>query len=552
MDWRAGTARLWCTPRRIFVTAFVLFFVTIATWSFATPFFASPDEPAHVSRAVALVHGQLIGHTIKSASNPLTIVRVPGLYVYGGAETSCFGFKPTVSASCSGPLRGTKRDISAQTYVGRYPPLYYAIVGLPSLASVSAGTLYAMRLMSALIGSMFLALAVMAIAVWSKSRFLLVAVLAATTPMTFFLASVVNPSGLEITSAVCLWSAGLVLVLEHADDPPKELIGVMVAGAVGLMLSRSLSPLWVVLILGLLAILGGKAVVFSIAKSRAALRSLFVLIPCGIFAVIWIVAAHALDLLPVGQRPSPNESHAHLVASIFGSTESWLQQMVGVFGWLDTVAPFVTNLAWYGVVGFILLLALSSGTRRQLLVLFLLVAIVIVVPVGISYNQAQRLGVIWQGRYIMPMAVGIPLLAVAIFERSGALAWLRPRLTTVCCVILTVGQLFAFGEALRRYTVGTTGPLNFLNGTWSPPGGTVFICLLEIVALVLLALMVRILVSNHRLWRATPPVAAEEADSDQPLEHSSETDGDLALVASTTDSDVVDEDPSGRQSEATD
>ena len=56
-------------PWRVFAVVLVLAFVNMAVWSLATPLFASPDEPAQVARAVALVHGQLIGKTVKNAGN---------------------------------------------------------------------------------------------------------------------------------------------------------------------------------------------------------------------------------------------------------------------------------------------------------------------------------------------------------------------------------------------------------------------------------------------------------------------------------------------------
>jgi hypothetical protein len=43
--------------------------------------------------------------------------------------------------------------------------------------------------------------------------------------MVLFLAGVVNPSGLEISSAIAVWMTGVVLVTEHLAGPPKGLVG---------------------------------------------------------------------------------------------------------------------------------------------------------------------------------------------------------------------------------------------------------------------------------------------------------------------------------------
>ena len=80
------------------------------------------------------------------------------------------------------------------------------------------------------------------------------------------------------------------------------------------------------------------------------------LAPLAVFAVLWIAIARSLDLLQVAAPPPPGETKAHLVASIFGDTAGG-QQMVGVFGWLDTPSPFATYLAWFAAIGLVLLLA---------------------------------------------------------------------------------------------------------------------------------------------------------------------------------------------------
>ena len=89
----------------------------------------------------------------------------------------------------------------ASSYQARYPPLYFAVVGLPSYFRGSSVDIYLMRLVSALLSAIFLALALTAAVVYSTNRAMVVGLVVAATPMVFFLAGVVNPSGLEISSA---------------------------------------------------------------------------------------------------------------------------------------------------------------------------------------------------------------------------------------------------------------------------------------------------------------------------------------------------------------
>ncbi len=483
------------SPGRFFAACLTVTFLNFAVWSIATPLFASPDEPAHVVHAAAAVRGELVGRSIKSASNPTTRVRVPAVFDAGYHYTHCFMGHSTVPASCAPALSTSTKVVDAQTYVGRYPPLYYLIVGSPSLFAVSKLGIYLMRLASALLNAVLLSLALLSVAVWSRSRLLLVGVMAAATPTVWFLGSVVNPSGFEICAAICLWSSGLVLVLEHADRPPPGLVAIVVAATVALLLARPLSTLWVAIISVLLMLLGGWRAVAGILRSRVMRWSIALLAACGLFAVAWIVWQHSLDLVPPGAPIQANETGLQLVATIFGGTGTWIRQLIGVFGWLDTRSPLVTYLVWFGVIGFVVGLALACAKARHVAVLILLGVAVLVIPVAIAYSQSHRLGIVWQGRDILPLAVGIPLLAVALLEQSEVVRPWRPRVAMILCVAIGLADVAAFLQALRRYTVGITGPLDFLDGAWHPPLGTLTVA---VGGCVFIALLMALVVSAVR------------------------------------------------------
>jgi hypothetical protein len=345
--------------------------------------------------------------------------------------------------------------------------------------------------MSDLLSAAFLALSVMSIVAWSKGRLMLIGLLAATTPMTFFLASVINPNGMEITSAICLWCSGIILVRDRSDDPPWGLVGVVVGSAVGLMLARGLSPLWVILIAVVLAILAGRHVAYRILIMKKTRWSLVVLVPSALFALAWIVSAHALNEQAAAKSLRPKQNIT-LVSHLFGLTGLWIQQMIGVFGWLDTLSPFITYLVWSAVLSVLVLLALICWRNgREAAALVLLLALVVLVPVLLTYMQAAQLGVIWQARYILPLAVGIPLLSAEIIEKSKVWRSVQSHLVVLLCALLGVGQVCAFGQTLIRYTTGlgkAGGSLgDLLHGSWQPPGGAGVLILVLVLATALLA-----------------------------------------------------------------
>jgi hypothetical protein len=462
---------LFANPWRVFVVALVLAFVNMAAWSLATPLFASPDEPAHVARAAALVRGEIIGQTIGSAANPSTRVTVPKTYSEGETYRNCFAFKDATPASCAGQLQGSSVPTATTTYVGRYPPLYYAIVGLPSLLTASPSGVYLMRLMSALLNATFLALAVFAVVKWSSSRLLLIGLILAITPMTFFLGGVVNPSGFEITSATCVWTAGLIIALERLRSPPAGLVAVFTASTAGLLLARGLSPLWVFLTLIVLVLMAEREGLRGLFRRRAAYWALAILVPSGVFSLAWIITVRANDLHPLNSRPPANESSIHILGTAIAATPSWLAQEIGWFGWLDTRSPILTYAIWIVLLALAVLGAFWFSSLRYSIVLGLLIVVVLVVPVFISFIEARRLGFPWQGRYILPMTVGVPLTAMALLDRKKRFGSPNARVKAAICAAIGVAQFGAFAEALRRYTVGVHGPIDYLHGVWQPPLG---------------------------------------------------------------------------------
>ncbi len=497
----------------LFVICLVLTFSNFAAWSLATPLFASPDEPTQVVTAAATARGELVGATIDGPASPFTAVKVPAVFASGTTYPDCFKFHPTVSASCAPKLTTSTATVRIGTAVSRYPPLYYLIVGLPSLAFVSKTGIYLMRLMSSLLNALLISLALFSVARWSRRKLLLLGVMVAATPMAWFLGGMVNPSGFEICAAICLWTAGLVLVLEHPEHPPPGLVAVVAVAACLLCLARPISPVWVAIAFVVLGMLGGRRALRGMLASRAARWSVLPLCACGVFALWWIKAEHALDLVP-GFPVTRSEPSVQLLGAVLAHDGVRVQQLVGVFGWNDTKSPIFTYVVWLVVVGLLFGLAIWRAGAWRAGTLFLLLAAVVLVPLVASYAEALRAGFVdGQGRYWLPLAVGVPLVSVALVERSKLPERLVTRAVPILAVLLGVASATAFIGALRRYAVGVTGPIDFLNGKWQPPldlswaaiGGCVCVALL-------LGLVV---FETHRSSLAgsrTVPTAEEGAD----------------------------------------
>jgi len=457
----------------VFSQFLVLFFIAFAVWSWATPLYGAPDEPAHQIKAVAVVRGQFSGTNVRGSADPSVRVIIPRLYANAGKTTGCFAFKQDVPASCAPTPSGGSTPTKVSTYVGRYPPLYYFLVGLPSLTTVSAAGVYFMRLASALVSAVFLALAATTIVIWSRSVLLLAGLALAATPTLFFLGGAINPSGLEITSAICLWCSGLVLVLDRSKDPPPGLVATVALSGSTMVLIRGLSPLWLALI-GLSVVALAPRRTLALVRHRSCRFAAAIIAGSAVLASIWIVEEHTLDFKPSLLTASKHISDLAILKGVFGRTPAFLAEMIGQFGWLDTPSPLSTYVIWYVGIGAVVGVAVIFAGRRQLAGLLGVTLVGFGVPFMIAASQVRNSGFGWQGKDSLPLVVGIPLVAAAAIGRPGAMRGRCSRLVGFIAVGVAVAQVAAFAQALRRNAVGLNGSLNFIHGSWRPTLGALW------------------------------------------------------------------------------
>lgn len=490
MNWRelgVVRSRLQVAPRHAFAVVLVLAFLSLACWSFADPLVAAPDEQAHILRADALVHGQF-GSPTTPPSKVSVMVTLPTSMVYSAVYPICWQQKQDVPATCSAPWPTNEAPVPVSIYVAHYPPLYYLLVGSATYVSQQRGVIYLMRLISCALSALMLALSAYAIARWSRRRTLYAALLVVLTPQVTFLASSVNPSGFEITTAVCLWTLVTIWGFEHREDPPRALITLLAVVAGVLVLIRGLSPLWLALAAVTLIVLVGPRASYDLVRRRHDIQRAGVAVAgAGVLAALWIFTQGTLNILPVGYavpRGSSTFATVRLVASFI---QGWLRECVGILGWLDTELPGFVYRSWYTIVIGLLVIALWRGNWRDRLLVAGLAVLVPLLPFLLVLRQAKVLGVVWQGRDILPLAVGAAIVAMSVAgappvtraRRAAArvTALTRQRVATSCLVgvigVVSLANLLAFYTNLRRYAVGRYGPTFFFLHAqgWSPPTG---------------------------------------------------------------------------------
>jgi hypothetical protein len=454
----------------------VLLAIAGTAWSFTTPLFASPDEDAQVVKAVAVADGQLAGETVQQPGQYfpiITRVDVPAYYGTARSTTDCFIWDTRHPASCAPEfVAGDRAEGPVETWLGRYPPLYYAVVGLPSRFLAGEAAVLAMRTAGAFLCAGFLAAGFTALRTSHRPAALMGAGFVAVTPTALFLAGMVNPTGLEIAAGFALWCILLPLVLDPAAHRMGARLLAGAATAVVLVNTRPGSALMAVLIAVPLALAATRPFWSDLARSDAWKRPVALAALGGLAAGVWLLVED--PTVSFGGDPAPGLASPG-AAFAAGLARSWryLEEQLGVFGWLNLpVHPLVLALLGLAIGGLIGTSVLMARGRLRWAVVVTIV-LVVVVPVVSQIPSAARLGLIWQGRYIMAVSVGLPLLAMAALVEAPRAQRFTSAGGVVLCAVAVVGHVGAFGWSLWRYAVGFGRSPVAGSPAWQPPGGLV-------------------------------------------------------------------------------
>ena len=349
------------------------------------------------------------------------------------------------------------RYMVTTTYVGTYQPAYYAIVGLPTRFLPPRHGVYAARLVSV---AMVAALAASAL---TSARKLGSTVTGATlltfTPALVFVASTVNAQGPELVAAIAVWTTGLVVL---GSNPPtrREVIRLGVAASV-LASSRPTGPLLTMIILVVLGLAAANLARLRMLWSHRSTR-----VVAAVTALVWaasvihVIATSALTSVMITPRPEGlTRAHWNEVAA---TVPQLVEDQVALISWhgivaLNLVKPLL--VAWFALLASLVVVALVRGTWRSRLIMVAMVTGWITLPLAavlINHEAA------WQGRYGLPLGVGIPILAAWTIERrpaQGRWAPTRPAFTVVAATAVATGLVVAHQQLMSRNLHGQPSPV---------------------------------------------------------------------------------------------
>jgi hypothetical protein len=469
-----------------------------------------PDESAHVIRAAGVASGQ-IRPTIGGDGAYGAKHNVPG-----GYELSlCYNADTAQSADCMPAF--DKRDRWVVTAAGRYFPGYYAMVGVPlNLWPGPIGLMLA-RLISAALAAAFLACAFVTLARWSKHGLMLGGLVVAVTPMVAHVAATINPNGLEIAAGVALFASLIPLALGERDRPVTPLVLLYGASAIFIVSAKTNGPVWLGIATLPFLFPWRRSNFPHLFKTKVVRLCVLAIALAGLISAVWIVSMRAHVVIPLGGR---DFSRGQALIYMVDRWPTLTREIVGIIGWGVTPLPELVYPLWLFACGSLPLFAMVVGTRLDRWRLGTLIALTIGVPFTLQLLQMPKYGFITQGRYLLPLLVGIPLLAAWIIEQRAFDAARSRAFTRVLAGLLLPLHLISLAWVMVRWQQGLVrGPavarldqINPFVGKWLPPTGPV-VPLVMVVAGAALMLWL--------LWRARPmqlagtpaPAAPDVADA---------------------------------------
>lgn len=340
----------------------------------------------------------------------------------------------------------------------RYNPVFYWVVGLPTKWLAPLPALFAMRFLTALLGSFLMGLAAWAMTLWARTGWPLLAVLLTATPTATYSGSTPAPNGPEMFAGIALWSLllGLRQVSETDRRIPALLLGALPAALV-LTGVRTLGPLWLVMILSsVVPVIGVRRTVRVVRAHRGLVAGLSGLVAAATGAALWwtlSAGTNSLSGLPDKQLPDPLLNSLRLLPI-------WVMQSIGAFPDKLDAAPGVVYGSALFSLGGVVLLALTWSDLRSRLLLVAVAVSSLAVPLLFTLQTVSRLGSVWQGRYAWPYAGGVLVLAGVLLEASGR-RLPRVALAPLLLVVLLMqlpGPLTAFPKGSGPGSTAATRP----------------------------------------------------------------------------------------------
>jgi hypothetical protein len=391
----------------------------------------------------------------------------------------CIGYDDSV-VGCRPPddRSGATRQT---TYVGSFPPFWYVVPGLAMRAGQSPIAALILGRLAGLLLAWLLVLAAV-LALWEPgSPLSLLGILAAITVNGVATMATLNPSGVEIASAICVTAC--LIRLWRAGRGSAALWAALAVSGFALATSRPLGPLWVAC----------QALVFLLAAGWGPLRRGRRAAPVATGAILaGCLLNLGWQLFAVSHVPiSAGDVAAHLLPSRQVVIDIAIG-LTGVPGWRDGAPLELLYLLGAALLFLPFTAAVFTVRGRELRLLDALALGVIIAALLVATLVEVSTGYGAVGRHVLPFAVMLPLYSGEVLHRHRrSLPPLAAgRLLIPACGLAALLQPAAWYATAHRHAVDGTGPWLFFgaDSSWAPPAGWI-----PWLALLLVAVWFRLL-----------------------------------------------------------
>lgn len=485
------------------VTSFFLYVTCLTfSWVLMQPPYSVSDEPSHTIKAVASAYGefdrpQVIGQFGYGAY----VYEVPKVFTSIWHST-CYNDDTTTTAACIGDFPPGTELVGSTSTAGPNPPTYYVAIGWLGRLFPSQTGFYLMRFLGAVLFSLALTFTFALQLFKSKSRNAWVSILLLLTPAVSSFSAVINPFAYEIAAAALFWTSAFLLTdKSRSNREAKQLWASLVISAVFLSCIRPAAFVWISVIMFFVVVSVPSNIIRQKHFYEKKMRSILGVAFNAIVISIALTYRAQTDLVvdPTGAITPMVGAGGNMLSNMQVSYErlgSFFRELFGYFGWTSFYPPVAVPVLFVtAVVMSIGIMRISTWRLRSGLAF--LMAFVYFGPVVLEGARASSLGFFYQGRYILPVAIGIPIYI-----------WLRGEerepnrytlLLTRTIIGLSAGSsIFAANYVARRFVSGTDGRiLWFLDVNWSPPGGPYVLLGLLVFSMIGACLMVASVVTAN-------------------------------------------------------
>ncbi len=479
----------------------VVLFLSLAglgvCWAVTNPIGAAPDEPAHYIKALAVGQGEWLGSALAPGEKPVFAepvrdalstlrfvpqltrrVTIPAQLQPDKSGCTAFTQKPATCVAASATVNSKWGNGStAYTYLGTYQPFVYVLPGLAMHLAATPFQAYVIgRLAFGAMALLLIGLGALLCFEIAPRRAMLVGILASLTPMVVFTSATMSASSSEVAGGVAV--SGAVLHLAYQGSRRRLAWGTLAVGGAVLASSRALGPAWIAIFaLVTLSLIGWRRAWSTARRNpRWSVPAVAVLVVACAASLGWQFAFQPRPVLDL---------HTMALGFIhsFDTVPGILQEEVGIFGWLDTAQVGPSYIIWGGLVWSLLTLAMFLGSTRERWTLGWLVALNLLLTPLVYPTVAAPAGVGVQGRWLLPVAVSVPMLAGVIVARRTSITRAANLAVLGAASAVALVQFLAFYQNSRRYAVGSTGALLFFQKSqWTAPGGWIVWLALALVS----------------------------------------------------------------------